>query len=259
MRAQGCRSSMRRVAYSISITLLLVTTANCSNLEFNAVNARNVFKDPKVAALAGAGCDGNTKKMETLVKEGVDVNATGTKHGTVLMWVLFCKNVVGFTKLLELGANPNYSPGSIDPVTWVAAGANEPKWLRIVLAHGGDPNIMASGDRSALIVAEEYGRTENMHMLINSGADVNAKIGGFTIANYLVSDHKYDMLIYVLNHGYRHNLTLLAQMIDYQVSHERFPISDKEKADISKIKEMLNNLGVKYPVPPLGQHVRKSN
>jgi ankyrin repeat protein len=185
--------------------------------------------------------------MDALVKQGVDVNATGDQGGPVLWWVFGCKNYAGVEKLLSLGANPNYKVGGTDSATWVAAGAEDPKWLALMLAHGGDPNIW-SGARSALMVAEQYDRVQNINLLLDHGADVNAHdVGHNSIATYLAGDRKYNILINVIEHGYNYELTMLARMMVNSVTAP----GSKESMQKKQILDMLKERGVEFPLPSI--------
>jgi hypothetical protein len=184
--------------------------------------------------------------MDTLVKKGVDVNATGDQGGPVLWWVFGCKNYAGVEKLLSLGANPNYKVGGTDSVMWIAAAADDPKWLPLMLAHGGDPNIW-SGPTSALMLAIGYNRMQNFQLLLEDGADVNAHdIGHESAATYAVAKRRYDIVIVLLDHGYNYELPMLARMMNNSV------ISPNSIASVQRkeVLDMLKARGVDLPPPP---------
>lgn len=246
---EATESRMRAVwLLALLVGVVMPLTAACSGLGLHHQSAREVFKNPKVAALAEAGCAGNTKKMDALVKRGADVNATGLENGPVLLWVMFCKNYNGFEKLLELGANPNYKFNGEDSVTFIAAGADDPKWLALVLARGGNPSIWGSGPRSALMVAEQYSRVQNMQLLLDHGADVNAHdAGGNSIAVFLAGDENYDMLVEVLEHGYSYDLTSIARML----CNTKTAAGTEKARKKALVLGMLKMRGVKFPLPPL--------
>jgi len=224
----------------------IIQTAGCSEVKFGGKSAGEVFEVPQVAALAEAGCDGDLAKMDTLVRQGVDVNATGDQGGPVLAWVLFCKNYAGVEKLLSLGANPNYKIGGGDSVTWIAAAADDQKWLPLMLAHGGDPNIW-SGARSALMLTISYNRMQNFQLLLEHGVDVNAHdIGHNSAVTYAVAERKYGIVIDLLNHGYNYELPRLARAMNNSVT------TPNSKASVQRIQilDMLRERGVELPPPP---------
>jgi ankyrin repeat protein len=225
---------------------VLMQTAGCSEVKFGGETAKEVFKVPGVVALAEAGCAGDLTKMDALAKQGVDVNATGDQGGPVLLWVLGCKNYAGVEKLLSLGANPNYKVGGTDSVMWIAAAADDPKWLPLMLAHGGDPNIW-SGARSALMLTVSYNRQQNFKLLLEHGVDVNAHdIGHNSAATYAVAERKYDIVIDLLNHGYNYELPRLARAMNNLVTTPNSKVSVQRK----QILGMLKERGVELPPPP---------
>lgn len=224
----------------------IMQTAGCSEVKFGGKTAREVFEVPQVAALAEAGCDGDLAKMDALAKQGVDVNATGAQGGPVLMWILGCKNYAGVEKLLSLGANPNYKVGGTDSVTWIAAGADDPEWLSLMLAHRGNPNIW-SGPTSALMVTIRYNRLQNFQLLLDRGVDVNAHdVGHESAATYAVAERKYNMVIDLLDHGYNYELPMLARMMNNSVTSPNSEASAQRK----QILDMLKERGVELPPPP---------
>jgi len=147
----------------------------------------------------------------------------------------------------------------------LAAGADDPKLLPIMLAHGGDPNIWGHA-QSALMIAVSYSRTQNFQLLLDHGADVNAHGDGgcgddcMTAAIYAAVDEKYDMLINILNHGYSYDLTGLAHMINNTVLSRNLTPIDQDptlSAKKQKILDMLKSRGVKFPLGPAIKHAAK--
>lgn len=240
------RASSKCLGFALLAAGVIMQTAGCSEVKFGGKTAREVFDVPQVAALAEAGCNGDLAKMDALVKKGVDVNATGDQSGPVLWWVFGCKNYAGVEKLLSMGANPNYKVGGTDSATWIAAGADDPKWLALMLAHGGDPNIW-SGQRSALMVALKYGRVQNVKLLLDHGADINAHdSGGSSAATDAAVEKEYDVLIELIKHGYNYQLIRLARVVNNTV----IPPDSKLSAQKMQILGMLKERGVEFPIPP---------
>lgn len=239
----------RYLGFALLISGVIMQTAGCSGVKLGGKTAREVFHAPQVAALAEAGCDGELAKMDALVKQGVDVNATDDQGGPVLWWVMGCKSYAGVEKLLSLGANPNYKVGGTDSATWVAAAADDPQWLPLMLAHGGDPNIW-SGPTSALMIAIRYNRAQNFKLLLDHGADVNAHdIGHESAATYAMAERKYDFVVDLLNHGYSYELPMLARMMSNSVTAPNSRASTKRK----QILDMLKKRGVALPAPSSGK------
>lgn len=228
----------------VAVGLAAMTTAGCTAVRVGGKTTADVFTDPQTLALAQAACDGNLAEVDKLVMHGANVNATGYRDTSVLSWVMLCKNYAGIEKLLDLSANPNYKmEGDMSPM-WLAAGGDDPKWLPLLLAHGGDPNIWAGGN-SALMIAMEQGRKQNFQLLLDHGADINAHDkGGDTIADYAAALAKFDVVEELLKRGYNYDLEGLARGINGRVVAPRLAVEKQHVLD------MLKERGVKFPLPP---------
>ena len=218
------------------------------NAEVSGKSTRDVFQDPQSRALAEAACHGDLSKLDALVKHGANVNATGYRDVSALAWTMICKNYEGAERLLELGANPNFKmkgTGDDSPM-WLAAGSNDPHWLPMMLAHGGDPNIR-SGYRTALMIAIEQDRMQNVKLLLEHGADVNEHYAGNdTAAMDAAALAKFDVVEMLLRHGYDYNLQDLTNM----VSVDHVPPNDPKHAIWLQVLQILAAKGFHPNVVP---------
>lgn len=124
--------------------------------------------------LAEAVRDGDVARMRALVAEGADVN--GRVDGVPLLeWALLNQSVAGMDALLELGADPAQADEDGATVVHLAAMANDPAYLAVLLKRGVDPNIRhrATGD-PPLVSALMGEREAQFHALLDAGADPNA-------------------------------------------------------------------------------------
>ncbi len=140
-----------------------------------------MFPDAQLRKLAKAAGEGDTDKIEKLVSQGVDVNAHGEKNSTALFWAMRNNSVSGFTKLLELGADPIVifdDGGSI--IHWATRNENH-QFLQLALDKGGNANLGAGSMFKQTPLYEtigifgEIGNTPALQILLDAGADVNAK------------------------------------------------------------------------------------
>ena len=114
--------------------------------------------------------------------------------------------------LLKAGANPNQPMGNDQGPVWLAAGGSDPKILPILLKYGGNPNDVQHGRSSALENAMMFQRTANMKLLVQHGADVN--FVGLQSAGLDAAGHqRFDYVVFLLQHGYNHDLQELANAI----------------------------------------------
>ncbi len=206
---------------SMVFVLMLLAYVFSSSLESYAADlllprktARDIFSDSKVAALANAACKGNTAKIAQLVHSGAQVNARGKADISPLIWAMTCHNYDGIRALLENGADPNQPMEYGQTPVWLAAGGSDPKILPILLDHGGDPNAFCAQCQgtSALENAIDYKRTANMELLVKRGANVNF-VGALSPGERAVAAGRFDYVIYLLQHGYTHDLQGLANSI----------------------------------------------
>lgn len=176
--------------------------------------AQDVFTNPQTASLAKAACTGSVSKINALVKNGADVNGRGEKGITPLIWAMTCYNYKGMEALLQHGANPNQPMAYGQAPTWLAAGGSDLKILPILLGHGGNPNYYCADCQgtSALENAIDYQRTANMKLLVQHGANVNF-IGALSPGECAVAAGRFDYIIYLLHHGYDHDLQGMANAI----------------------------------------------
>ena len=139
-------------------------------------------------------------EIDRLVKSGVNVNAKGGNNVTPLLWAFPMGEEV-FGKLLELGADPNVKlTGDVWHTPLLAGGHSVTSacaspdiieglihdeffpdvpmdnYLKIVLQHGGNPNIEDVDGRTLLFylprsVPQKV--RERVRLLVRAGADVN--------------------------------------------------------------------------------------
>ncbi len=109
-------------------------------------SARDVFADPKAAALADAAKQGDTTRMRAIVRSGANVNAQGADGLTLLDWSIRRDNTTAFDFLLGAGTSPTIADKYGDNVIRWAARDDDTTFLVILLRHHVDPNTATSSD-----------------------------------------------------------------------------------------------------------------
>ncbi|MHB8569476.1 MAG: ankyrin repeat domain-containing protein [Metallibacterium sp.] len=239
-----------RALIALGMMAMMMQAAGCSEVEISGKNAADVFKDPQTLALVEAACHGDLPKIDALVKQGANVNATGYRDMTPLVWTMECKNYAGIKKLLKLGANPNYKMEGDISAMWASAGSSDPHFLPLMLAHGGNPNIKAaSGFETALSKAIEQNRMQNVKLLLEHGADVNEHYAGNdTAATDAAALAKFDIVEMLLRHGYNYNLQDLVNGVDARGVPPGTPVA----AARLKVLQMLATKGYRPTPRPKG-------
>ena len=158
----------------------------CVDHKLGGKTVQEAFDDPMASALVLAAIEGDSAKVNALVKKGVDPNTQGIQGTTPLIWTLVFGGKPGVMALLENGANPNqkFENGS-SAMTMLARG-NHPDMLLLLIQHGGDPNA-TNGFRPALHLAVLNHREKNVDVLLSHGANVNALDGNHRSAAQVAS------------------------------------------------------------------------
>lgn len=227
---------------------LSVMAPSCVGMvKLGQYTAQESYPDPKVVALVEAAWRGDVDKVAKLVADGVDVNTIGKGGATPLMWALNNKSFEGVEALLKAGANPNlYVPEFRSAAINIIAGGDEPKMLALLLKYGGNPNNPGNGEFEdrPLWLAAHQGRLENVKMLLAAGAELNAHDEyGESIATATTGLAKFEVLAYLLEQGFNHELERVARRV------ARIDVPDDSEAQQWKLKvnELLKARGVKIP------------
>jgi ankyrin repeat protein len=214
--------------------------------------ASSVFKAPHLAELAEAACKGDVEAVGRAVQAGADPNGLSVDGGTPMLWAVYCDNPIGVQALLNVGADPNLKARQKYSATLVAAAAEDPAVLRVILDSRGDPNTDDrsnwSGLRLAFLQGTTKDRWENYYSLLDHGADVN-RLGpdGTTIAFDAAAAGRFDKVEELLSRGYSRDLEWLGAT----VQNRRLAPTDPQNAYRAKVVAMLEQKGVRFPIPPL--------
>ncbi len=220
-------------------------------------SAEDVFPEPGVAILARAACDGDEAAVSRAVKRGAEPNSVGFEGLTPLFWAVSCKNLRGVEALLRAGADPNHiaAKAQFSPV-YYAVTINSPETLKVLLTHGGDPDTMDLQTRKTVlwqalsIGADERG-WDCWYALLDAGADINRTDGAHnTIATDAEALGQFDKVAELLERGYTYDLTDLGRGAEIRVIAPNHPEAEWQR----KVKAMLEQRGVHFPVPPRDQN-----
>ena len=190
--------------YSL-ITILLLFGCNEES------NAKSVFNMPieKIFVregsfkLAEAVKEKKHDEIRKLITSGIDINILGKGGFTVLMVALLKDDIVTFSLLLELGANPNLPLENGSSVMYQSVIFGDIKFLKEALMFKGNPNIYNNETkRYALHEAVAPQKLEYVKLLVESGADMNV-VDGVNSTPLLTAGslEQYDVAYYLLLNG----------------------------------------------------------
>lgn len=201
------------------LVLLLLSGAGCleappSNRAL-AIDAASWFPDnPKAQQLILAADAGRVDEVRRLMKdEGVNpdkIFSQEAKYPLIAFLVMY-KYPKALQVLLENGADPNarhvlhtYDRGTRNQdnaMVW-AAKADDTVYLKLLLDHGGDPSTRNSNDETLLLQAFLWGQQwQNVKLLVERGADVNARSQGSTILSDYTGRGGFQQALWLLEHG----------------------------------------------------------
>lgn len=166
---QPHRTTSRVMAAAV-LLMLSVCTA-CAGPGNRSMQASEAFTDVRTAELAQAAADGDAARVRELAAAGANPNERGAKGVTPLQWALYHHSTDGMKALLAAGADP--AQGSDDGMTVVhlAAMADHPRYLRVLLDHGVSPDTPNTVTQATPLAAALMGeRADNFQALLKAGA-----------------------------------------------------------------------------------------
>lgn len=212
---------------------------------------RAAFKNAKTADLVEAALQHDRPKARTAKAAGADPDARGEGDITPLLFAMLKKDPLALEIIAENGANPNLaSPAGDSPVS-LAAGADDIRYIQVLLNHRGDPNTR---DLTTPItfIARSQGRLPTLRLLLDKGADINATDGsGDTLILKAAYQTEYPLILELLERGADHtkpgsgNITL-AWVVQTRKLDPKSPLA----AQREKVIDALKARGVKFPVVP---------
>lgn len=272
---------MRFAALLTASLLLLVMVGGCVRRtahERLKWKAEDFFTDKGVIALCKAIEKKDLAEIDRLAKSGVNVNAKGRGNMTPLLWAFPMGEPV-FKKMLELGADPNvkfsrqvwpfplfdgYSVMSTcaNP-TFVEGGLHDEyfrgvvmdDYLKLVLKHGGNPNIEDAVGETPVFYLGGKNVPEKLQLLRKAGANINHR-NSSSRTPLLSRTRASSYLLCLLKAGADYRMTNdngsdLVLILENLKTPQRAggipqPIVDEEIANAQPVFDWLSNEGVNW-------------
>ncbi len=130
----------------------------------------------EVSPLIEAVINGNTKKVESLIESGEDIQQLDYNGYTALDWAVMDDNAQMVQLLLDLNADPNFESDYGMTPFMTAAERGNALMINMLYNAGGDPNYQEmSAGYTAMTHAVFSGEIDKVKLLIELGADIEIK------------------------------------------------------------------------------------
>ncbi|MCC5091928.1 MULTISPECIES: ankyrin repeat domain-containing protein [Xanthomonas] len=130
------------------------------------------FRDPGLTDIANAIAHGDIARIKTLAPT-VDLAAHGDQNVTLLEWAIWNEQPRALDALLDAGADPALPGMDQETVVHMAAMAQDPQYLKILLQHKAPIDVVsARAGWTPLFRAVQSKRDAQIGLLLDAGADV---------------------------------------------------------------------------------------
>lgn len=165
---------------NFTCTILMSAGSLAVNTMKKSSASAQTAPEEKVAAFLNAASENDVTKIEAMLKDGMDVDATNPMGETALMFGSSYAQVVKV--LVAAGARVNarnkYQATALFYAalrTQMVEESDYHEGLKELIAAGADVNARDVGGRTALMYAANEGHTGYIKILLEAGADVNAQ------------------------------------------------------------------------------------
>jgi ankyrin repeat protein len=167
--------------------------------------ASQVFTTDGLRRAAAAAETGDVALLRTIVASGpppVDLDEVVASGVNLLMYEIVAQNETAVRALLDVGADPNaLTPQGASPML-VAGTDPDPRWLRLLLDHRGDPDLKNQFGNPLLAMVVASCQWPNLFLLLDRGAAIDAaNATGQTATMRLGALHQWDQVHAMLERG----------------------------------------------------------
>ncbi|MET3009971.1 ankyrin repeat domain-containing protein [Stenotrophomonas koreensis] len=231
MHASHALHRYRTAASLLALLLLASVLSACDAISTARSHhfAHRYYQGPALQ-LAIAAEHGDVRRVQRLMKDkGVNPDTVfgGSDRYPLVAWPLMSRNLEGLRALPENGAAPNarypepksYGKERIyyyNNAMVYAAKIEDPRFLELLLAYGGNPDTRDSNNEILMVDAFLSGnRWKNIQTLVKHGANINAEnIGrGDTILRHYTSRGGFNQAWWLIQHGADPTLTIAANKV----------------------------------------------
>jgi ankyrin repeat protein len=173
------------------------------------------------ATLADAAERRDQAGVRTLLKGGVDVNATQPDGTTALHWAAYHDDADTASLLMKAGANVNAANRYGVPPLALACTNGNAAVVRLLLEAGADANAATRGGETVLMMAARSGSVDAVKALLVRGAKHDSRERRGQTALMWAADGNFpDLAQYLIAHGAEVRVRAAANTWDAQITSE---------------------------------------
>jgi ankyrin repeat protein len=211
------KKNISRFMFIITICLGFAVSSSCRKTSTTGKSPDFFYKNKQMIELCEAIADNDEKKVDELLKHGVDINRMGKEGMTPMLWAFTMHDKKIFEMVLKKGGNPNirYYPKtgtSVNRRYYIkreasvmtrATKSKDPDYLKLALKYGGNPNYQNLDYDTLLFIAIlSSSSLEKVKLLVDAGADINHQdVTNKTPTIDALLTHKYSVAYYLLRKG----------------------------------------------------------
>lgn len=195
-QVQAATGARRMILGAVALSLIAasVPTLACVTIAYGFDTAAH-YRFLKAAKI------GDIAAMQTILQTGEVTISDTNDWETLLQWAIFNNQPKTLISLLKIGAKPEQPDALGGNAVLLASGHKNPKWLKILLANGADPNVRhASNGMYPLRAALMANRDEQFADLVAARADLTQTDGGHNAPLHIAAQvnkpwHVMDLLM----------------------------------------------------------------
>lgn len=260
---------------TIVLLFIIMNSCNLSNSQTPPLFNVNTFPGAYREVAVFMSNEDTLGIIKTIKENNLNVNYKDPKYNiSLLKWALANRKYYSCKVLLDLGANPNQADTNdyVPPITNAAGITETSVYLKLLLEHGGNPNIITKKEKGEVqyteatpLCAAASARLESVVLLIDNGADINLSPYGILplttalitqkidISAYLIIDKKADInKVYTVR--IKNDTARIADLLRLNL----FPLESEEYKQKMEIVNYLTTLGIAYRASPIPKYLFKN-
>jgi FOG: Ankyrin repeat len=229
----------------VVVATLIWLAASSRGARMDRIDYSEDFTSVKEKQIIAAIASGDIPEIKRLSAAGGNLQAVGAYENTPMRTALKLGEIKVVEALLQLGVDANFkTPGGTAAADITVTFQRDPKFLKLLLDHGLDPNLKSEGV-PLIFFATTEGLWPQYEMLLAKGADINSRNeDGSSLLLDLVLLMQYDRAKDLLLKGadYKPASITGLNVLDLLVDYQRRMCIDPDLPDCHKRAELLRLL-----------------